>query len=345
MTETIKRTPRIIGWGITNRCNLTCPHCFTASGKRSHGEMTTAECRSLIDAMAGIGVSTIGWTGGEPLLRTDLEELIDCARQKRIKSSVTSNGVLLDRERAIRLTEAGNRATQISLDGSTPERNRLMRGATDEEYHKILEAIRACKQLGNRVILATVLGRENLDDGPEMIKLAKREGVDSIRFCCYAPIGRGKHKKIKERLHLTDALPELLRFVEEAQQESTLIVDFDVGFGPTPPDYTFHKCVAGKETFYLDATGNVYPCTSLTFREFLVGNVREKSLEEIWNSPAMLKASEYPLDDIQGHCNGCDNFANCHAACRGATLTQTGELNASFPLCLYGIANKQYKVL
>lgn len=71
MTEAATRTPRIIGWAITNRCNLTCPHCFTASGKRSHDEMTTAECRSMIDAMAGIGVSTIGWTGGEPLLRTD----------------------------------------------------------------------------------------------------------------------------------------------------------------------------------------------------------------------------------------------------------------------------------
>jgi len=343
MTDPNGRTPRLVGWGITNRCNLTCPHCFTASGKRSHDEMTTAECRNIIDAMAGIGVSTIGWTGGEPLLRADLEDLIDYARQKRIKSSVTTNGILLDRERAVRLTEAGNRAVQISLDGSTPERNRMMRGATDEEYDTILEAIRTCKRLENRVILATVLGRENLDDGPEMIKLARREGVDSIRFCAYAPIGRGKQSKIKKRLYLGDALSELLRIVEQAQEESTLIVDFDIGFGPAPPDYTFHQCVAGIETFYLDATGDVYPCTSLTYREFLVGNVRETPLEEIWNSSAMLKASEYQRGDIQGYCSGCDNFVNCHGACRGATLSQVGDLKASFPLCLYRIANEQHK--
>jgi len=343
MTETGARTPRIIGWGITNGCNLSCRHCFTASGKRSRNEMTTAECRRVIDAMAAIGVSTIGWTGGEPLLRTDLEDLIDYARQKRIRSSITTNGILLDRERAVRLTEAGNRAIQISIDGSSPERNRLMRGATEEEYHTILEAIRTCKRLDIRVILATVLCRENLDDGPAMIKLATREGVDSIRFCGYAPIGRGKSKDIKKRFDLAQALPELLRFVEQAQEERTLIVDFDIGFGPTPPDYTFHKCVAGIETFYLGATGDVYPCTSLAYREFLVGNVREIPLEDIWNSSGMLKVSEFPLEDIQGHCCGCDNFGNCHGACRGAALSHTGDLKESFPLCLYRIAHGQYE--
>lgn len=272
-----------------------------------------------------------------------IEDLIDYAKHKRIKSSVTTNGILLDEDRAVRLTEAGNRAVQISLDGSTPERNRMMRGATEEEYYTILAAIRTCKRLNNRVILATVLGRENLDDGPEMIKLATRERVAAIRFCGYAPIGRGKQSKIKKRLSLADTLPELLRFVEQAQEESTLIVDFDIGFGPTPPDYTFHKCVAGMETFYLEATGDVYPCTSLTSREFLVGNVRETPLEDIWNSSGMLKASEFPLDDIQGYCSGCDNFGNCHGACRGATLSHTRDLKASFPLCLYRIANEQQK--
>src|SRR5512136_588465 len=139
--------PEIIGWEITNQCNLACKHCFTAAGKRAHGEMTTAECRTVIDAMANIGVVTIGWTGGEPLLRDDLEELIAYAAHKKIRSTVTTNAVLLDRNRAARLREAGNRAVQISIDGSTPERNRRMRGTTDEEFYRILDAIRFCKEL------------------------------------------------------------------------------------------------------------------------------------------------------------------------------------------------------
>ncbi|PWB71287.1 radical SAM protein [candidate division GN15 bacterium] len=338
VSENSTGKPEIIGWEITNQCNLSCQHCFTAAGKRAHGEMTTAECRTVIDAMADIGVVTIGWTGGEPLLRDDLEELIAYAAQKKIRSTVTTNAVLLDRERAIRLFEAGNRAVQISIDGSTPERNRKMRGTTDEEYGRIIDAIRFCKELNSRVILATVLGLENLDDAPAMLALAEREQVDMIRFCCYAPVGRGKRSDIKQRFGFGGALPKLLAFVEQAQQQESVIVDLDIGFGPVPPDYEFHQCIAGKETFYLKATGDLYPCTSLTYPQFLVGNLREQSLAELWQSPKMRGASEYPLESIEGHCRSCENFRNCRGGCRGVVLAHTGEIDASYPLCLYRLA-------
>ena len=338
MSEPAVGKPEIIGWEITNQCNLSCKHCFTAAGKRAYGEMTTAECRTVIDAMANIGVRTIGWTGGEPLLRDDLEELIAYARQKKIRSTVTTNAILLDRERAARLQEAGNRAVQISIDGSTPERNRRMRGTTDDEFDRILSAIRICRELNTRVILATVLGLENLDDGAAMLELAKREKVDMIRFCCYAPVGRGKRADVRQRFGFDGALPELYRFVEQAQAESSDIVDLDIGFGPVPPDYTFHKCIAGVETFYLKATGDLYPCTSLTYPQFKVGDLRERSLEELWQSPQMRRASEYPLNCIEGYCRTCENFAACRGGCRGVALAHTGNLNASYPLCLYQAA-------
>lgn len=338
MSEGQTSKPEIIGWEITNQCNLSCKHCFTAAGKRAHGEMTTAECRTVIDAMANIGVRTIGWTGGEPLLRDDLEELIAYARQKKVRSTITTNAVLLDRERAVRLQEAGNRAIQISIDGSTPERNRRMRGTTDKEFHRILDAIRFCNELNTRVLLATVIGLENIDDAPAMLELAKREKVDTIRFCCYAPVGRGKRAEVRRRFSFTNALPELYQFVQQALAEDSVIVDFDIGFGPVPPDYAFHKCIAGVETFYLKATGDLYPCTSLTYPQFKVGNLRERSLEELWQSPRMRAASEYPLDCIEGHCLKCDNFAACRGGCRGVALAHTGSLNASYPLCLYRVA-------
>lgn len=334
MTGQPARRPALVGWEITNQCNLTCKHCFTAAGKRAHGELTTGECRDLIDTMAVSGVETIGWTGGEPLLRDDLEELIGYARDRNIRSTITTNGLLLDRSRAHSLMAAGNRAIQISIDGSTAERNRAMRGTTNDEYKKVLDAIRICRDLGCRPILATVVGQENLEDAPEMIKLAIREGAEAIRFCCYAPIGRGRRQDVRKRFSFAEALPELLDFVEQAQAESELTTEFDVGFGPTPPDYTFHECVAGAETLYLKANGDVYPCTALIFPQFNAGNVRRTPLSEIWDSPAMSTAAEYQQCDIQGHCRECDNLANCHGGCRGAVLAHTGDLGASFPHCL-----------
>ncbi len=338
------RKPYIVGWEITSQCNLSCPHCFTASSKRPHDEMTNRECKKIIDTMAEMGVSIIGWTGGEPLLREDLEDLIDYARQKRIKSNITTNAVLLDYKRAWTLREAGNRAIQISLDGSTPEKNWRMRRTTVEQFYNIMNAIRLCKELNTQLYLATLLGYENLDDGFDMIELAKREGVDSIRFCGYTPVGRGKRKDIKKRLSFFDKLEELLIFVEKARSSDSIMTEFDVGFGPVPPEYAFHKCIAGVETFYLKGNGDVYPCTSLLHPKFRVGNIRERPLEEIWNSPEMQVMAAFPRNEIEGPCRACDNFENCLGACRGATFAHTGNLKASFPLCLYRFARESAAV-
>jgi len=338
MTDQPKRKPGIVGWEITNHCNLKCPHCYSAAARRPHDETTTEECKRIIDSMAVIGVGTIGWTGGEPLLREDLEELTEYAGSKGIAANVTTNAVLLDRRRATRLMEAGMSAVQISLDGSTPERNRFVRGTTDEEFHLIVEAIRHCKSVNLRVHMATLIGRETLDDTREMVKLGKREGVDVIRFCGFAPVGRGKSENIKDRLRFSNGLNRLIEFVEEAQDDNSIVMTFDASFGPVPPEFGFHKCMAGIETFYLKANGDVYPCTALLNRQFLVGNVHENPLEEIWNDPKMMEMSNYPREKIEGPCRTCDNFDYCRGACRGATFAHTGDLNVSFPLCLYRTA-------
>ena len=335
MKKAGERTPEIVGWEITNQCNLRCAHCFTAASRRSHNELTTEECRRIIDSLATLGVKMIGWTGGEPLLRNDLEELTEYAWNKRIRSNITTNGVLLDRERAHRLIEAGCHTVQISLDGSTSEMNRRIRGTSDEDFEHIVQAIRICKDLGARVVMASLVGRENLDDTRKMIELGSREEVDTIRFCGFTPTGRGKHSVVKERLHLSSVLNELLRFVDEAQNQNSLNVTFDVGFGPVPPDYGFHECIAGVETFYLKANGDVYPCTALAHRRFLVGNTRQRLLEEIWQSPEMWAMAGFPREEIQEPCRTCDNFTGCHGACRGSVLAHTNNLRAAFPNCLY----------
>jgi radical SAM protein with 4Fe4S-binding SPASM domain len=340
MTTHQKPGPPIIGWEITNQCNLACPHCFSAAAKRPHNEMDTAECRAAIDAMARIGVGMIGWTGGEPLLRNDLEELTAYAKSRGIKSIITTNGVLLDESRAKSLIDAGTRAIQISLDGSTPELNWKMRRATAEQFDRIMDGIRICRKLGVKLFLATLLGEENLDDAREMMQLAKREGIDIIRFCGYTPVGRGKRADIQDRLQFRRRQDDLRRFIEEVQMDDSIVVTFDPGFGPVPPEYTFHQCTAGMETFYLKANGDVYPCTALLHQQFRVGNIRRRPLEEIWNDPAISAMTSYPRDRLEGPCRECDNFMNCHGACRGTAFAHTGNMNASLPVCLYQVARK-----
>ncbi len=338
MNRQQKSGPPVIGWEITAQCNLTCPHCYSAAAKRPHNEMSIAECKLVIEAMSRIGVGTIGWTGGEPLLCNDLEELIVYAKERGIKSSITTNGVLLDETRTLSLKEAGISSIQISIDGSTPEVHHRMRRTTDEEYSKILEAIQLCKKHNIKLFIATLVGQENLDDAREMINMVKREGLDRIRLCCFTPVGRGKGSKIKDRLAFDERMRDLYKFAQEAQLDGSIMPMFDPPFGPVPPRFDFHECIAGKETFYLKSNGDLFPCTSLLNREFRVGNIRQRPLEELWNDPAMTAIANFPREKIQGPCRDCDNFARCHGACRGVTFAHTGDLTASFPVCLYQVA-------
>ena len=158
-----------------------------------------------------------------------------------------------------------------------------------------------------------------------------------MRFCGYVPVGRGRNRTIQERLDLNKGLADILAFVKKGVADSSFAVLFDPGCGPLPPDYDFHECIAGVETFYLKPNGDVFPCTALIFPQFRIGNLHERSLTEIWNDPAMTAMSEYPVEKITGTCKSCDNLARCHGACRGTTLAHTGDINGSLPTCLYQI--------
>lgn len=329
------RRPDIVGIEITRFCNLTCPHCYTAAGRRPMNELTTPKLQSLIDQLIAIGPPrAIGWTGGEPLLREDLYELVEYAFARgQIRSGMTTNGLLLTPERARRLHAGGAYAIQISVDGSTPERNARMRNATIEDFATILAAMKAVKDAGLQLHLAMLLGKETLDDARNFLKLAIDNGADGVRFCGFVPAGRGRNDAVRRRLEFGD-LDELREFVVEAQTTDSLMVMFDPAFGPLPPDYQFHECIAGKQALYVSSTGAVYPCTSLISPRFEVGNLRQRPLAEIWNDPRMTEVADSDCKHLTGHCHTCEHLNQCHGGCRGIAYAYTGEFPASFPRCL-----------
>ncbi len=326
--------PRFVGWEITRRCNLSCPHCYTAASRAPSRELSADECRRVVDSLVAMRTEVIGWTGGEPLLRDDLEEISAYARDRGIRSGVTTNGLLLDERRVGSLRDAGVETIQISLDGSSPERNRRMRGATLAQFGRILDGARISRRAGMRLHLAMVLGAKNLDDAPDYLRLARDEGVDSVRFCGFVPVGRGRRTKVVERLDFGRDLDRLREFVAAASAAAPPRVLFDPAFGPLPPDWTFHRCMAGVETFYISSTGDVYPCTSLLHPRFVVGNLVERSLEDLWNDPAMTFVASLSRNDLASPCGDCPRLAACHGACRGITFARTGDLRAAFPACL-----------
>ncbi len=327
--------PKMVAWEATRQCNLTCPHCYSAATRKPLNELTTEESLSILDQLEALGGEWLGWTGGEPLLRTDLELMVRYAADHGFtRQGVTTNGIPLTKQRAVSLKAAGMTSVQISIDGSTAEKNREMRRATLEEFELVLQAIRHCHDVGLTVDLAMLLGRFTLEDADPFLEMADREGVKYVRFCGFVPAGRGKRPDMVERLMFNGHLPELKEFVEAAVYCAQPVPMFDPAFGPTPPNYEFHDCIAGIEMLYISCTGDVYPCTSLLDKRFIVGNLRERTLSDIWNDPKMTEIANFPREQIHGHCKECEQFSGCKGACRGVTYAHTGDLYASFPVCL-----------
>lgn len=336
MDQQPDRQPIMVGWGITDRCNLSCSHCYSAVSHGRRDELTTDQALAVIDGLGTLGTQQLGWTGGEPLLRKDLEVLIAYATdQYGIRCGITTNGIPLIPKRAEKLKKAGLSFVQVSLDGTTAARNRRIRGASDRAFRMILKALRSSHEVSFDVHMAMFLAAETLDDARGMVDLARKMGVRSLRFCGYVPSGDGASEFVRKRLDLSNRLGEVRRLVEDLQYNEDPIVMFDPGLGPLPPDYFFHDCVAGKRLLYISGNGNVYPCTSLLDDRFLVGNLRERSIVDLWHDPEMTRMAEYPRHEITGPCASCDLFERCHGACRGLALAATGDLNASFPTCLY----------
>jgi radical SAM protein with 4Fe4S-binding SPASM domain len=334
MGEPVSRKPRLVGWGITNRCNLSCPHCYSSSTKTPGEELTTGECFSILDSLAGLGTERIGWTGGEPLLRLDLESLVARGLERGIESGLTTNGIPMTARRAESLRKAGLKAIQISLDGSTSARNARIRGASAPDFDRVLRAIRLSQDAGFTVHMAMLVGRETLDDVRDYVDLASSMGVTSVRFCGFVPSGNGRRDDARGRLDLRGRLAELGALIEDLQERESPVVMFDPGFGPLPPDYDYHDCIAGMEFLYIAPSGDVYPCTSLLDERFRVGNLRRRSLEALWEDPAMTAVARYPKERITGACRECGMFERCHGACRGITYAYTGDMDASFPACI-----------
>ena len=165
-----RRTPLIVGWNITYRCNLRCAYCHLPQSQIK--ELDEAQIRERIDELAFLGTRMINFSGGEPLLREDLGRIISYCREQNIHVGVSTNGMLVN-ERLANLADADE--VHLSLDGPR-EINDSVRGKGN--YDKVLEAIEICKKAGKYISLCTVISAHNLDHLSYVIDLARSHNID-----------------------------------------------------------------------------------------------------------------------------------------------------------------------
>lgn len=344
----------VVVWNVTRRCNLHCIHCYSGSrDKEYEGELTTAEGTALLDDLAGFGVPTVLFSGGEPLMRPDLFELAEHARDRGLRSVLSTNGTRIDRDAARRIVAAGFSYVGISLDGIGAPHD-VVRGKAGA-FEASLRALRLLRDLGVRVGLRFTVHRFNVQELPAIFDLLEEEEID--RFCMYhlAYAGRG------ERIRSSDLRPEETRraveylfdrteqFHQRGLEKEILTVDnhADNPFlwmrvrqrhpERAPEVWRMLTWNGGNQSGI--AVSSIDPVGAVHFDQFswsyAIGSVRDRPFSLIWTQsrdPRLVAMRRKPRP-IKGRCAGCRFLALCNGNLRARAESYFGDFFAPDPAC------------
>ena len=323
----------IISWNTTNACNMYCKHCYRDAGAKAEEELGTEEGLALIDQIAGAGFKIMIFSGGEPLMRDDIFDLVSHARERGLRPVFGTNGTLITGETAQKLKKAGAMAMGISLDSVDPGRHDDFR-ATPGAWQGAVDGMLACREAGLPFQLHTTVMDWNMPEVEKLTDFAVQMGAVGHHIFFLVPTGRAVH--IEAESLRAEQYEELLRRIMQKQPEVTIELK------PTcAPQFMriadqmgvktrFRKgCLAGISYCIISPKGIVQPCAYLNLP---AGNVRETPFGEIWRGAEIFK--KLRTEAYQGGCGNCRYQKVC-GGCRARAYFYHGDYMAEEPWCPY----------
>ena len=308
--------PHVV-WEMTSRCNLKCVHCHAFGGDTSSDELSKEEAIALIDQIASLDIRSLVFTGGEPLLREDLFDLIAYAKSIGFTVFIATNGTLITKEVAKLLREF-DVGVVIGVDAMNPEIHDCIRGV-EGAYDAVMQGIENCIAENLYLHLNIVASRPNFDEVEKIIDYGDKIGVYSYFIYRFVPFGRGE--EIRDYELGEEDFKALLDLILEKQREVRAII-----IPVASPEYWayvlqrrgihnrriinflghfFGGCLAGKGMMYIKPNGDVWACP---FLPVPIGNVRKESMSGIWEN-----LEKFGYDNAKGdsECNSCEYEPVC----------------------------------
>lgn len=328
---------------LTRRCNLRCPHCYLDAGAREHAgddELTTEEVRHLLDEVAGRGTQTmVVLTGGEPLLRRDLDALVVHGTGRGLSMVVGTNGVLLSDKRVQSLKAAGALGVGISLDSLEPTRHDEFRGCPGA-WEKTLTAMEACRRHELPFQVHFSVTETNAHEVPAMIDFARAAGARVLNVFFLVCTGRGESMSDITPQRYEQVLHELVAAQEKssdlmirarcAPHFKRIAFQRDPGSPLTrAAGYEGGGCLAGIHYCRITPEGRVTACPYIPDA---AGSIRERPFWEIWDRSPRFEALRHP--NLKGKCGDCEYRILC-GGCRARPLGAGGDLMDTDPWCSY----------
>ena len=317
---------------LTYLCPLRCVYCSNPTDLETHPDrLETADWLRVFRQAAELGALQLNLSGGEPLLRKDLEALVAGAQKLDFYTNLITSGVPLTRERLERLRDAGLSSVQVSIQDSRP--SEAARIAGRDSFEQKLTVCRWVKELGLPLTVNTVLHRENLSRTGELIALAESLGADRLELANTQYLAwalQNRSALLPSRSQLDEA-----RDVARAAQ-ARLKGKIELLF--VLPDYYADRpkaCMSGwgKRYLLVSPDGLALPChLAHTLPGLTFDNVQERSLEEIWRSSPAFAAFRGEAW-MPEPCRSCDRRALDFGGCRCQAFHLTGSAAATDPAC------------
>ncbi len=320
---------------LTYRCPLQCPYCSNPLDfARSHDELSTAEWIEVFRQAREMGAAQLGFSGGEPLVRQDLAELITAARGLGYYTNLITSGIGLTEEKIASFADAGLDHIQISFQAADEEVNNLLAGSQKAFAHK-LEMARAVKKHGYPMVLNFVTHRHNIDNIDQIIRLCIELEADFVelatcQFYGWAELNRAGLLPSKEQLVRAERITNEWRDKLAAENHPCKLIF-------VTPDYYEERpkaCMNGWGNLFLDITpdGTALPCHSARQLPVTFPNVREHSIEYIWRD-------SFGFNRFRGYdwmpepCRSCDEKERDFGGCRCQAFMLTGDAANADPVC------------
>lgn len=324
----------IVSWNVTNECNMFCDHCYRDAAAKADEELSTEEGKALLDEIKKAGFKIMIFSGGEPLMRPDIFELIEHAKNIGLRPVMGTNGTLITLEVAQRLKDLGIMGVGISLDSMDPQKHndfRKMPGA----WEGAVQGMKNCREAGLAFQIHTTVMDWNEHEVLDLTDFAVEMGAVAHHQFFLVPTGRATNIE-KESLQ-AEQYEELLTKLMKKQQE----VDIEIKPTCAPQfmriakqmgmDLRFSRgCLAGTHYCIISPKGLVQPCAYLTD---YIGDVRETPFSEIWaNNPVFVNLRTL---DYKGGCGTCGYKKACGGCRARAAVYNEGDYMAEEPWCLY----------
>jgi radical SAM protein with 4Fe4S-binding SPASM domain len=316
---------------LTNHCNLRCRYCFNQHNlERSASHLPIELLEKILESKVTREVTNWFFSGGEPLCYPHLDDALALFQRYRHRPKIATNGIALEPDVVDNWVSLGVQSVQFSLDTLDPAVFADLNHGTEADHRSILANLEYAVRSPLRVVVSSVLTRDNISDVGQIMQYCHRLGIDSYTLYPNVPA-------VKRNLDLVVSLPQQLKVLEELlgtyrDVSETQIVDITIPciqfsdlYAQWKNRLTFrlHPCGAGQFNLKITSDGRVSTCICQDAEDFIVGDVHDSTIDEIWSSTQIEKFRSLP--QAIPTCSVCQLQAVCRGGCRNEAYVSGNE--------------------